>query len=97
MIQFGQEERHELMQVLDVVAQRRELHGARVELQQGGQVGFNRALAERGGNPELFLPACDRCLFQCGRKCAQPQGAEAIDAPDDQAPLVLKQFAERPD
>src|SRR6266480_4960786 len=29
-------------------------------------------------------------------QCAQPQGAEAVDVPDDQAPLALKQFAEGP-
>ena len=37
-VQPGQEKRHELMQVLDVVAERGKLHGAGEELQQPGQV-----------------------------------------------------------
>ena len=95
MVQFGQEERHQLMQVLDVVAQRRKLDGVREELQQPGQVRLDRTLAERDGDPERFLPACGQRLFQRDPQAAQPQGAEAVDVPDDQAPLALKQFAER--
>jgi len=83
------------MQVLDVVAQRRKLDGVREELQQPGQVGLDRALAERDGDPERLLPACCQRLFQRDPQAAQPQGVEAVDMPDDQAPLALKQFAER--
>ena len=63
-VQLGQEERQQLMQVLDVVAQRRKLDGVREGLQQVGRVDFQRALAERDGNPERFLPACCQRLFQ---------------------------------
>src|SRR6266852_1219007 len=52
--QPGQEERHEFMQVLDVLAERGKLHGAREELQQAGHVGVQRAAACRERNPELF-------------------------------------------
>jgi hypothetical protein len=79
------------MQVLDVVAQRRKLDGVREELQQPGQVRPDRALAERDGAPERFLPACGQCLLQRDPQGAQLQGAEAVDVADDQAPLAVKQ------
>ena len=96
MIQLGQEERHELVHVLDVVAQRRKLHRAREELQQAGQIGLDRTLAEGHRNPELLLPARGQRLLQRDPQRTQPHRAEAVDVPDDQAPLALEQFAERP-
>jgi hypothetical protein len=95
-VQPGQEERHELMQVLDVVAERGKLHGAGEELQQPGQVADGRSLAERDRNPQNVLPARGQCLFQRYPQRLKPQGAEPVDVPDDQAPLALEQFAERP-
>src|ERR1039458_587780 len=96
MAQLCQEERHELMQVLDVVTKRRKLDGAREELQQASQVGLHGALAERDGNPEDLLPACGQRLLQRYPQRMQPQDAEPVDVPDDQAPLPLEQFTETP-
>jgi len=60
-VQPGQEERHELTQVLDVVAERRELGGAREGLQQRGQVAAGRAVAEReGGSGKAAQLVCGR-------------------------------------
>ena len=84
------------MQVLDVVAERGELHGAGEELQQAGQVAAGRALAERDRNPQNLLPARGQRLLQRYPQRLKPQGAEPVDVADDQAPLALKQFAERP-
>ncbi len=95
MTQPGQEERHELMQVVDVLAERGKLHGPREELQQAGHAGVQRAAAYRDRNPELFLPARGQRLLQRQPQRAQPLGAQAVGVPDDQAPLALKQFAER--
>jgi len=63
-VQPGQEDRHELMQVLDVVAERGKLHGAGEELQQPGQVAGGRPLAERDRNPQNVLPARGQRLLQ---------------------------------
>jgi len=62
--QLGQEERHELVQVLDVVAERGKLHGARKELQQARKVAVGRALAERDRNPQHLLPPRGQRLLQ---------------------------------
>ena len=62
MTQPGQEERHELMQVVDVLAERGKLHGGREELQEARHAGVQRAAAYRDRNPELFcLPAASVC------------------------------------
>ena len=83
------------MQVLDVVAERGKLHGGREELQQPGQVADGRALAERDRNPQNVLPARGQRLLQRYPQRLKPRAAEPVDVPDDQAPLALKQFAER--
>ena len=88
MVQFGQEERHQLVQVLDAMAQRRKLDGVGEELKQAGQVGLDRVLAEGHRNPELLLPARGQCLFQRDPQGAQLQDAEAVDVADDHAPLA---------
>src|SRR5580704_6817648 len=50
----GQEERHQLVQVLDVMAQRRQLHRALEEPQQPGQVGGRVLAVQRDGYPQVF-------------------------------------------
>src|ERR1019366_10331188 len=84
--------RHELVQIRDVMAQRRELDGAREELQQVGQVAAWRALAECDRDPEDLLPAGGQRRLQRSPQCVPPPRAEPVDVPDDQASLAVVQF-----
>ena len=74
------------MQVLDVVAERGKFYGAWAERQQPGQVAADWPLAESDRNPENVLPSGGQCLLQRYPQRVQPQGAELVDVPDDQAP-----------
>src|SRR5208337_41234 len=60
----GQEEGHQLVQVLDVVAQRRQLHRALEEPQQPGQVGAGLLAVQGHRDPQLLVPAGRPGLLQ---------------------------------
>ena len=47
LVELGKEERHKVVQVLDVMPQRRKLHGAREEPQEPGQIAARRVPCPR--------------------------------------------------
>ena len=90
----GQEERHQLVQVLDVVAQRRELHRAVEEPQQPGRRALGGLLAvQRHGDPQLGRPARGPGFAQRAGQRVHLPGVQRVDVPDDQQALALEQLA----
>jgi propane monooxygenase coupling protein len=83
VIELGQEELHEFVHVLDVVAQRRQLYRAREELQQAGQVTAGQVLGERDRDPELRLPGGGMRLFESSPQGVQPPRADRVGAARD--------------
>jgi len=63
---LARKERRELVQVLDVVAERGKLRGGGEERQQPGQVAGGRARAERDHNPRDLRPARGTCGLPAG-------------------------------
>ncbi len=77
--------RTELVQVLDVMAQRRKLNRAREERQQLGQIAALAFLAQGDRHPQLTAcrPAA-RAAPQRRGELVSPPGAEPVDVRDDQ-------------
>ena len=89
----GQEERHQLVQVLDVMAQRRQVHRAVEETQQPGQVGAGPLAVQRQRHAQFIVPLGRPGLLQRAGQRMHLLGVQQIRVPDDQHADAVEQLA----
>ena len=92
LAELGQEERHQLLQVLDVMAQRGQFHAAREIAQDLGQVLLGALVAHGDHHPQRLLPLGGPRLLQGTRYGVQLPGAQHVHVPQDQRALAFEQF-----